>query len=183
MSSYTFKKGPVMPEQTWTVDGGSLSGPNESINLRDVTSGHFLYTPGKIGIAQFGVASAGGSINLQCNARASSDSHRAFAELIMAVLGELKQLNPGVTFSPPPNENRIRRVGQFIGVLGVVYGIYFFVANGLLADEAAGLGFGLGGGIIALSVFWIWATAPISTKPTTLDETMAWVGRAYGMQR
>lgn len=181
MAEFTFKRGPVMPEQTWRCADGTVSGPNgESISLRDVSEGHFLYTPGTTGIAQFGLVSAADSIDLQCNARSGSESHVAFASLVSTVLLELDVHNPNVTFTPPPKENTIRRVGQLVGVLGLIYGIYFVVVNGLLAEESAGLGIGLGLGIIAMSAFWIWSTAPISTEPASLADTKQWVSRAYG---
>lgn len=181
MAEFTFKNGPVMPERTWRCADARVEGPEgKTLNLRDVTTGHFLYTPGKIGIAQFALFSASDSIELQCNARAGSSSHAAFEGFVKAVLLELERHNPAVTFTPPPNDYKIRRVGQLFGVAGLLYGIYFVVVNGLLADEAAGLGFGLGFGILALSAFWIWALAPGSRDPKSVAETKEWVLRAYG---
>ena len=183
MAQFTFRQGPVMPEQTWTCAEHRLErdgGP--ALDLRSVTGGRFLYTPSpKLAVAQFGLDTPAASIDLQCNARIGSDSHQAFGAMLDTVLASLAQSNPGVTFTPPPNENRIRRVGQFFGVLGLLYGIYFALVNGVL--ESSGLGVGFGVFIIAMASFWIWATAPISTDPQSIEATREWVAASYGPKR
>lgn len=184
MATFTFKQGPAMPDQTWHCEEGRLAGPSgDSIDFRHVTSGHFIYVPNRISVAQFGLTAGQESISLQCNARAGSESHVAFASLVVTSLTELRQHSPGATFTPPPKENIVRRVAQGIGVLFLAYGVYFATVNGLLADEARGLGLAFGAGMIALAAFWIWAAAPVSVEPKSIDETLAWVGRAYGLSR
>lgn len=182
MANFAFKQGLVVPERTWRCTPEGVEGPDgEAVSFAIVTHGHFAYVGGRPSVAQFALLGPESEISVQCNAHVGSDSHRVFAAFVWTALEGLDRVNPSVIFTPPPNENRIRRVGQAVGVLGLLYGVYFIVVNGVLADEAVGLGYGFGVGIIVMSLFWMWATAPVSVDPKNVQETMQWVRRAYGM--
>ncbi len=180
-TEFAFKRGPVRDLEVWQVHPKHLQGPKgQQIAFKQVTEAHFAYTPRtSLSISQLILKSDDTKIALQCNAKHNSDSFRAFAGLAHAILSALARNNPNVMFTPPPANTLGMRVGQSLGVIGLVYGVYFMLIKGLIQQQHTALGIGLGALFTIMSLFWIWALNPGRPDPKSVKQTLAQISAVY----
>lgn len=177
MATFTFKRGPIVSNETWTVYPSHIEGPGKHMKFREMTHAHFAYTPqARLTISQLVLCAGEQTIKLQCNSKRGSDSHQAFAGLIEAVLVNLKHENPTLTFTPPPSNQIAMRIGQFSGLIPALFGLNF-IFQGI--KDGSGFGIGMGVFFILMGWFMAWAFSPGTAEPKSIEETMQHVMRAY----
>ncbi|MGD1864741.1 MAG: hypothetical protein ACFB0D_09310 [Phormidesmis sp.] len=177
METFTFKRGPIVSNETWTVYPSRIEGADKHMDFKAMTHAHFAYLPqARLTISQLVLCSGEETLKLQCNAQRGSESHRAFAGLIEAVLVNLKHENPSLTFTPPPSNQIAMRVGQVSGLIPALFGLNF-IFQGI--KDSSGFAIGMGVFFILMGWFMAWSFSPGTATPQSIEETMQYVVRVY----
>ena len=166
----TFKPGLIRSEQTWTLDGPTLAGPDgRTLDLREVTAVSFADMPtGKGGFwsCTLSLTTPGGKAKLIANDTLGGVNRVACLFMSQAVLDELGRHKPELTVG----DGGLRWVSSFFGLLGVIaLGIAAYLVYQIFTDDR------MGGPIWILAAFpafvgviLVWSAWP--TKP--VDQTV-----------
>ena len=100
--SFTFPKTSIQSDETWTLAGGELRGPNGvEVDLSSVTGGDFLDREGQHGVKNNALRldHAREKTEIICFSKEFSSERRAHLDLCAAVTGELQHLAPRARFT------------------------------------------------------------------------------------
>ena len=174
---FRFKPALIRSEETWSIDGTRLSGPDLSVDLSEVSACDFTYAILKRGIT---VSELKLTVNqeekaLTCNGLVRSPDRDTFLRMVVDILRVLGTRQPELKVTSKGTD--IMTWGfTTLGVLCVLWGVYFAVAN--VADNSRNFAFGVAGVMGLMGVFMIWVGSPWkSNRAKSLTETQEWIER------
>lgn len=178
--SFTFRKSSIQGEETWTLAGRELRGPNGvEIDLSSVTGGDFLDLDGQHGIKTNALRldHARKKFEISCSDKEFGSNRKAHLDLISAVIGEIAHFAPRARFTINGDRQLIWMffvigLSMLLGAPWVAYGAWSY-RNGAPGDEfevllfAAALLLVFGGYIC--NKYWPWRTPEMKTPTDVLQ--------------
>ncbi|MGI9422731.1 MAG: hypothetical protein ACR2PA_06030 [Hyphomicrobiaceae bacterium] len=178
--SFTFRKSSIQGDETWTLAGGELRGPNSvKIDLSTVTGGDFIDLDAQHGIKNSALRldHARDKTEITCASKAFASQRRAHLDLCAAVIGELAHIEPRARFTINGDRQLIWMffaIGlcMLLGAPWAAYGAWSY-RDGAPGDEfevlllAAALLLGIGGYIC--HKYWPWRTPEWKTPTEVLE--------------
>lgn len=178
--SFTFRKSSIHGEETWTLAGGELRGPNGvEIDLTSVAGGDFLDLDGQHGFktSALRLDHARERTEIACSSKEFGSQRRAHLDLCAAVSGELVHLAPRARFTINGDRQLIWMffvigLSMLLGAPFAAYGAWGY-GEGAPGDEfevlllAAALLLVIGGYVC--HTYWPWR-APEWKTPTEVLE-------------
>ena len=178
--SFTFRKSSVQSNETWTLFGGELRGPNGvEIDLATVTGGDFVSLGGQHGMTTrvLRLDHARDKTEISCSSNQSAPERRSHIDLCTAIVGELTTIAPRASFTINGDRQLIWiffviGIGMVLGAPLAAYGAWSY-RDGAPGDEfevlliAAALLLVIGG--YGCYRYWPWRTPEWKTPSEVLE--------------
>ena len=140
--TFTFRRSSVQSNETWTLAGGEVRGPNGvEIDLAAVTGGDFVNMGGKHGMSTSALRldHARDKTEISCSSKQSASERRTHLDLCTAIVGELAIIAPQARFTINGDRQLIWLLfviglGMILGAPLAAYGAWSY-RDGAPGDE------------------------------------------------
>ncbi len=174
---FTFRRAMAPPAVTWTLEGTKLTGPSRSLELGEVSSCNFNYTPLKrrMSACELQLTANGSVTELMCVGEVGAGDRDIFLSLALAIFRVLKAQNPDLKVTSTGTD--VLAWGfTAIGAASALWGLYFAASH--FADNDNSFAMGVGAVMVVMGAFCIWVGSPWKVnKPKSLTETEEWLER------
>ncbi len=174
---FVFKRALAPPAVSWKLDGTKLVGANASLELGEVSSCNFNYTPLKrrMSACELQLTANGSKTDLRCVGEVGAGDRDIFLSLALAIFRVLQEQNPDLKVSSTGTDVMAWGFAA-IGTASALWGLYFAASH--FSDNDSAFAMGVGAVMVLMGAFCIWVGSPWkSNKPKSLTEAVEWLER------